>query len=95
MTPIKVTITLLRGDNQVEMITREILPTTSQEMQVPVPDHLVEGANPYSLRVEGIDYRQMEGSLFLHNVPLTIFKPKQIIDIQLSSHIFIPEQTGN
>ena len=95
VTPIKVTITLLRGENLLEMITREILPASSQEMEVPVPDHLLAGANPYSLTVEGEDYHQMEGSLFLHKVPLKIFQPQHIINIQLNSNIFIQNQTGN
>ena len=94
VTPIKVTISLLRGDNQLEMITREILPASSQEMKVQVPDHLMERAHPYSLKVKGEDYRQMEGSLFEHKVPLKLFKPKQIIDINMNSNIFIQNQTG-
>jgi hypothetical protein len=90
--PIKVTITLMRGDNQLEMISREIMPESRQEMEVPVPDHLLEGAQPYSLTVEGEDYQRVEGSLFLHKVPLKIAKPRHIISINLNSNILIQKQ---
>ena len=94
--PIKVTVTLLRGENQLEKTSREILPAGhGQEIAVAVPGHLVAGGQPYSLHLVGEDYHQVEGFLFRHKVPLKIFNPRHIISIYLNSNIFIQNQTGN
>ena len=93
--PMKVTLTLLRGENQVEVTSRDILPGSSQDIEVAVPSHLIPGGQQYSLVVEGEDYQKMEGKVFKHKVPLKIFSPQQVISIDLNSKMFIQSQKGN
>ena len=92
--PVKVTLTLLRGENKVEVTSRDILPGSSQDIEMPVPSHLIPGGQPYSLAVVGEDYQRMEGEVFRHKVPLKIFTPKPLINIVMNSKVFIQSQTG-
>ena len=92
--PMKVTLTLLRGENQMEVTSRDILPGSSQDIEVGVPSHLIPGGQQYSLDVVGEDYQRMEGEVFKHKVPLRIFSPQQVINIDLNSKMFIQSQTG-
>ena len=92
--PLQVTVKLLRGENQLENIKREVLPLDSIQVNVPVPDQLVGGVHKYTLEVEGEDYMKMDGSVFKHIVPLKIFEPSIIISISMNSAVFCQDQTG-
>ena len=92
--PLQVTVKLLRGENQLENIKREVLPLNSIQVNVPVPDQLVDGVHKYTLEVEGEDYMKMDGSVFKHIVPLKIFEPSIIISISMNSAVFCQDQIG-
>ena len=89
---VRVTLSLMRGDYAIEKVSREMAPPSSQKMEVPVPNHLME-THPYSLLVKGEHYL-MEGPLFQHKVPLKIFKAKHKISLMLNSKIFTGGNSG-
>ena len=91
---VMVTMKLMRGDNSVESETRDIVVGHSEEISVNVPQHLsISTHHQYSLRLVGEDLLRVDGVLFQHNVPLTIWRPEHIINIDCNNKIFRPGQT--
>ena len=75
-----VTASLMRGQNSLTSLTRDLLPLAPVTLQLEVPGRL---QGEYRLEVRGIDLTSMEGDLFQHSVPLTVVKPSQLVGLRL------------
>ena len=84
-----VTASLMRGQNSLTSLTRDLLPLAPVTLQLEVPARL---QGEYRLEVRGIDLTSMEGDLFQHSVPLTVVKPSQLVGLRLDQKIFLPRQ---
>ena len=84
-----VTASLMRGQNSLTSLTRDLLPLAPVTLQLEVPGRL---QGEYRLEVRGIDLTSMEGDLFQHSVPLTVVKPSQLVGLRLDQKLFLPRQ---
>ena len=84
-----VTASLMRGQNSLTSLTRDLLPLAPVSLQLEVPARL---QGDYRLEVRGVDLTSMEGDLFQHSVPLTVTKPSQLVGLRLDQSIFLPSQ---
>ena len=91
---IMVTLHLMRGDNSIQSVSRDIVVGQSQEIGITVPDHLgVSAHHPYSLKIIGEDLLRVDPIVIEQQVPLDIWKPEHIIDVEMSSKLLKPGQT--
>ena len=84
-----VTASLMRGQNSLTSLTRDLLPLAPVSLHLEVPSRL---QGDYRLEVRGVDLTSMEGDLFQHSVPLTVTKPSQLVGLRLDQNIFLPSQ---
>ena len=85
-----VTASLMRGQNSLTSLTKDLLPLTPVTLELEVPARL---QGEYRLEVRGIDLTSMDGDLFQHSVPLMVAKPSQLVGLRLDRKIFLPRQT--
>ena len=86
---VMVTASLMRGQNSLTSLTRDLLPLAPVSLELEVPSRL---QGEYRLEVRGVDLTSMEGDLFQHSVPLTVTKPSQLVGLRLDQNIFLPSQ---
>ena len=91
---IMVTLHLMRGDNSIQSVSRDIVVGQSQEIGISVPKHLgVSAHHPYSLKIIGEDLFRVDPVVFEQQAHLDIWKPEHIIDVDLPYKLFRSGQT--